>query len=215
MKDIYRGSNPFRSANVRPGANSFVFSHEGSVEQLFHELDHHRQAQIAGPHGTGKSTLMLSLMRLAASRGRAVAHHALGGNMTERMRAGRISERKRGDEVVGAIQREVSNVDFVAVDGFEQLSRSQRASIVRQCLENQTRLLITTHRDMGMPTLYRTRVDFDIARRVVAEICEREGAAKLPDAAHLAQLLRRHGGNLREMLFALYDEFSTASATDA
>lgn len=197
--DVYRSSNPFRSSNIRPGANAFVFADETTVDELFRQLCRNRQGEIVGPHGSGKSTLMIYVVRYAESEGWHVAHHILDAR----------NRWQRGNalEMLEEVDRALPEIDLVAVDGFEQLSRWQRSAIVRKCRAHRKYLLITSHHDMGLADIYRTRVNLDIAYRVVAEICGREQIPSTPSSAHLSELLSCYRGNLRETLFALYDEY--------
>ena len=196
--EVYRSSNPFRSSNIRPGANSFVFNSHVVVDDLFRELCRNRQGQIVGPHGSGKSTLMLNVVRCASAAGFRVAQYILDAR--HRVRQGPT------DQMLLGVDRALAEIDLLAIDGFEQLSRRERSLTVKKCRSRGKHLLITSHRDLGLADIYRTKVDLKIARCVVAEICDRE-LVPPPSDAQLEQLLRQHRGNLRETLFALYDEY--------
>jgi hypothetical protein len=64
-------------------------------------------------------------------------------------------------------------------------------------------LLVTAHRDRGLPTLTTTTVDDALAQRVVNELLQ--GDARVIAPGDVTQALHAHGGNLRDALFALYD----------
>lgn len=199
--DVYRSRNPFRSANIRPGANAFVFSGESSVDQVFQKLMRQRHCQIVGPHGSGKSTLMVAVIDFVKR---------------QRWNVHQLTLDARGTAIRGNIQRLLTaahratpTVDLVTVDGFEELSRWQRSALLRKCKLLDKHLLVTSHRDMGLADVFRTNVDLNVASRVVAAICDREHVPAKPNSAQLAELLGRYDGNLRETLFALYDEYQS------
>src|SRR5437016_5663581 len=81
MSDLPRDrtTNPFSTRFVRPGALPFRFSAGQTAASLvarLHEL--HWRAQIVGPHGTGKSTLLAALLpeiEAAGQQVRAIALH--------------------------------------------------------------------------------------------------------------------------------------------
>lgn len=201
----YRASNPFRSANIRPGANDFWFPDPASWQQIQDQIRQHRSCQIIGPHGTGKSTLFHQLADRCESWGWQVWRHVidprqptLEGLTTEAVQASaefRV-ERLRG------------------VDGYEQLTGSQRRALRKYCHTRGERLLITSHGPEGFHTLYKTFVDVPVARRVIVTILQRDGVDWQLDEARLESLLARHGGNLREVLFELFDIFAAVSASD-
>jgi hypothetical protein len=64
-------------------------------------------------------------------------------------------------------------------------------------------LVATCHADLGLPTLARTDVTLETALLVVERVVGKGFATD----AEIARLLEAHGGNLREVLFALYDVY--------
>jgi hypothetical protein len=91
---------------------------------------------------------------------------------------------------------------MLAIDGYEQLSRWNRLKIRRLCLRRRCGLLVTAHSDVGLPLLYHTVADFEIARRVVSELAPADGSIADSDVRRACQA---HHGDLREALFCLYD----------
>ncbi len=80
-------------------------------------------------------------------------------------------------------------------------------------------LVVTTHRDLGFATLARREMTRALAARVVAHLLG-ETSWPPPSLADLAIRLERQHGNLREVLFELYDEvergsFPSAEAMDS
>jgi RecA/RadA recombinase len=105
------------------------------------------------------------------------------------------------------------------------VARAQRDGIVVAALDDATvrsplrvlyararhrQLLVTAHHDLGLPTLCHLRVDLANTRAVVAHLL-REYPAYAPSDAALTALLVTHAGNLREVLFALYDRYEAGA----
>ena len=101
----------------------------------------------------------------------------------------------------------------MVIDGFEQLSWWQRWTIRRWAKSCDCKLLVTAHRDVGLPLLYETRISEDLARQVIQQAflvaC---GTADLPEPLERLpweHLLKKHRGNLRECLMEVYDLIET------
>jgi hypothetical protein len=155
--------NPFSSCHVRPGAVPWF----GDLEALYsrwHALG--QRAQIVGPHGTGKSTLL--------------AHLAL---------------RAKRDGIT------VTALDDATVRSPVRLAYARL---------RHRHLLVTAHRDLGLPTLYETRLDLAGARAVLGHLLRGHRVTGPSDEA-LRALLTKHGGNLREVLFDLYDQYEAGA----
>jgi hypothetical protein len=197
-------SNPFRSANIRPGATTFVA--EGiTIGSLIQRLVGLRQAQIIGPHGSGKSTLVQALHEHCSQMGWQVRKLVLDGRCDS-------SKRHWGD-LLAALTAGMTTNALCVIDGFELLPWWRRRQVIRDCRRDDQRLLITAHDEMGLPTLYRTCVDLRLAKRVVELILQRESSPAVVPEDQVRELLDQHRGNLRELLFALYDEYERGRLT--
>lgn len=205
--------NPFATCQTRPGQLRFVFRSGECCETLWARFQKAgRRGQIIGPHGTGKSTLVLEFTRFLGERG--IATHVFRGrpgSQHELMAAWRQGSIRPGD--------------VVAIDGYDQLPISarllRRFLLAYRCVG----LVVTTHREATLPVLYRTQVDLGTARMVLRQVWtaarSRTQAGARPDTANasegeialpcsddqLNRLLDRHRGNLREALFELYDRY--------
>jgi hypothetical protein len=193
---VYRPSNPFRTANIRPGANAFVFSRDADWLQLLNGLKEQRFCEIVGAHGTGKSTLLHQIITECQTWNWLVLRHVVDASKPVFSWMAINSTHDDKQEVLRT------------VDGFEQLSRKQRRLVLQHCQRNKERLLITSHHREGLALLHETRVDLAIARRVLETILYRERLSFHVQDELLQRLLQRHRGNLREVLFALFDLFS-------
>lgn len=185
--------NPFSASRVRPGALPFVFEPGRSVHDLVERLRKNGWwGEIVGAHGSGKSALLAVLLPAVRGAGR----QPFLVQLHDGQRALPVDLRQ-----VGAVRGET----LIAVDGYEQLCRWSRWRLKRFCRANDLGLLVASHCSVGLPELFRTETSPDLARRVV-ELLLRDQAWQVP-ADRLAECFQRHSGNLREVLFELYDWF--------
>lgn len=184
-------SNPFSTRFIRPGAIPFLFRSGEPAEQLVARLAEHRwRGQIVGPHGSGKSTLLAKLEEPLRVAGRRIWKLMLQDG-ERRMPHG------------WAREANLQEANQIVIDGYEQLSRLQRFATKLTCRRSGWGLLVTAHQSVGLPTIYQTAADVDLAQRVVDALLTGE-ADKLP-AEQIAVAYEQAGGNLRESLFLLYD----------
>ena len=147
------------------------------------------QGQIIGPHGSGKSTLLAALLPTLNQRRPLFAATLHDGKDRLPFDIGSLHE-----------------TSLLVVDGYEQLSWWQRRRLRVRCRPRRHGLLVTTHRDLGLPTLYRTQVTPELAQSLIEGLLgkvQRASFSMYDIEAHLA----RHHGNLREFLFDLYDRY--------
>jgi len=190
------GGNPFSTRRVRPGALGFIFSDSLSAKCLVKRLTmNHWWGQIVGPHGSGKSTLLASLIALIKPLGHNILHITL-------------HDRERHLPLVflnSILENAAESSDslLVIVDGYEQLSRWSRFRLKRLCRRERCGLLVTAHQSVGLPMLHRTEPSLDSAHRVVEHL--QQGYTTTVDSAEVDRCYAQQKGNLREMLFDLYD----------
>ena len=94
---------------------------------------------------------------------------------------------------------------IVIVDGYEQLSRWNRWRLQWLCRRRGWGLIVSSHRDTGLPDLLRVSVDLDRAERDCPPPA-RHGTC-LDRRRRTARCFTRHRGDLREMLMELYDVY--------
>lgn len=188
-------SNPFSTRFVRPGALAYKFppgvTAAGLVAQL---LRRGGRGQIVGPHGSGKSTLLASLRQPSTAAGYPVFTFALRDGERRLPRDWR-------KQVAGA------NARLVVVDGCEQLSWWSRALLKWHCRRNGWGLLVTSHRDLGLPTLCTTGTSVALAQQLAAVLAGDDGRIT---PAMVAESYRAADGDMRETLFRLYDRYEQA-----
>lgn len=184
-------SNPFATRFVRPGAIEFLLPEGQTLDSLVDTLDLHGwRGQILGPHGTGKSTLLHSLQPVLVERLRLLAWFTQNNG-------------ERSLNVTEADAAQWSSQTLVIVDGYEQLGWLAKRWLTATCDRTSAGLLVTTHTDMGLPTIFATQPSATLLQEVVAELTTlTNGIISADDVSHCYQ---QHAGNLREALFALYD----------
>lgn len=182
--------NPFATRWVRPGAIEYVFSDGQSAEGVVRRL----QAagwwgQIVGRHGSGKSSLVETLIPVLAGVGREPLLVALHDGQR------RLPQRQATDHPAAST--------LVIIDGYEQLSRTSRFGLKRRCRRAGCGLLVTAHASVGLPDLMQTEPNQMLATRLVERLMESDPGVitRVDIAASYAAC----GANVREMLFDLYN----------
>jgi hypothetical protein len=74
-----------------------------------------------------------------------------------------------------------------------------------------TGLLVTAHSSVGLPELCRTAVKVELACHIAGQL--QRGYPRLVTTQDVAERFPRHGGNLRELLFDLYDLYEQRQRT--
>jgi len=187
--------NPFSTRCVRPGAVPFLFPDDEDVQRLVGRLrERGWWGAVLGPHGSGKSALLATLVEALKRLPRRVLRVELHDR-----------ERRLPDHARRTLARDPP--EQLVVDGYEQLGRLARWRLRRTCRRRGLGLLVSAHRPVGLPELYRTRVDLDLARRLVEHLQAGYEPHVAGDDVVVAH--GRHGDNLRELLFALYDLYES------
>lgn len=185
--------NPFATRSVRPGALSYLFPPGVSARTLVEKLcDARWCGEIIGPHGAGKSTLLAELLPELEATGRRVIVGRMG-----------VGEHRVPREIIAA--RPWNSQTQLVVDGYEQLGWCRQQILRRQCARANCGLLVTAHAPTGLPALITLTPTRETVELVVQALL-----AKSPGAitrSEIDQAFSRHGGNVREMLFELYDRY--------
>ena len=174
-------SNPFRTSVVRPGAIAYQTSPQETLsftEGLIARLRQHRGGSIVGPHGSGKSTLVHSLVQAWSQQpvdGHPVSCQHLcfvmpaSPSFRDRWRHRRsLSERLR-DHLSRTVPAEDAETLWV-VDGAEQLSFLAYRHLIRTAKQQRLTLLATSHQPLpGLPVLHRTETSEAMIRQLTRD----------------------------------------------
>ena len=187
---------PFCTRRIRPGAIPYYFPQGKSVETLVDKLEANGwDGQIVGPHGSGKSTLLAAMLPEIARRGKRLVHLELQDGVRELPLL--LEEYELMDENT-----------LLAIDGYEQLSYWARRRIRNRGKQQKFGTLILAHISYGYPNLYRTVSELRTAKRLVTRLLKNTvvyiSDEMVEQQYHLCK------GNIREMLFSLYDVYECA-----
>jgi len=148
-----------------------------------------RRAAIVGPEGHGKTTLLEELARRLARDGLRLRWLRL-----------RHGEGRAARHALRELTRGVDGDDLLLVDGAQELG-----PLAWRRLRWRSRaaggLLVTSHRPGLLPTLIECRTSVELLAELLREL-DPAATVPLPSAA---ELLDRHGGNVRAALLAAYD----------
>jgi energy-coupling factor transporter ATP-binding protein EcfA2 len=197
MPDVESSTeNPFCTRCVRPGAVPYFFPQGLAIEDLLDKLSRNRwTGEIVGPHGSGKSTLLACLIAAIERTGRQTASFELHDGQRGLPRGWRR-------KIESAAQ--IASV-IVAVDGYEQLNAWNRFRLKRYCRRRNLGLLVTSHASVGLPEIFRTFASLETTRKIVELLMQKERITISGEI--IEDLFARHGANIRELLFDLYDIF--------
>ena len=196
--------NPFATRHTRPGRIE-PLDERGQPRDLGAVLEKLAalggRAAIRGPHGSGKTTLLEHLSQGLEDRGTAVER--------VRLRAWRDGAAAAVADVAAAFRAilRCAAGGTVCIDGWEQMGPAAAVAGALAWLRG-CGLVVTTHRSTRLPLL----VACDTSPVLLAAIVRRLpghaswGGSLIRDA-DLETSFSRHGGNIRESLYELYDRF--------
>jgi energy-coupling factor transporter ATP-binding protein EcfA2 len=213
--DSVAAHNPFAASRLRPGQIPYFFPPGDDLTALLERLARSRgRGQIIGSHGSGKSTLLAMLAAALRASGHQVVLLELHDGQ-RRLPAGWAPSaadavRAGAESSTGTVHNRAAGsarlpCTLIFVDGYEQLGWLARWQLKRRCRRAGWGLVVTSHRPVGWPTLAVTRVDLDVARAVVDALA-RDFPLR-PSVEDVSTAYARCGGDLREMLFDLYDRY--------
>jgi len=189
-------ANPFATRYTRPGALPPLdaLGRPRDVSRLVDfVLLRGGAAAVVGPHGTGKSTLLVAIAAELAARGRLAGCVTLRRWLDAPLVVRSLAAAPRGSTL--------------CIDGWERMTPpigglARLLAVTRGC-----GLIVTTHRPCRMPLTVRTASSPRLFDRLVERLPDHGGRI---GPADLARALARHGGNLRDSLAELYDLFEIA-----
>lgn len=201
--------NPFSTRFIQPGAISYE-CFDGTVTELaerFLKLQSKR-GSIIGPHGSGKSTLVASLeSRFEAFLPDSKIHPL------------RFSTDSSASRSLKTSVRQWTPFSIAILDGYEQLRFWSRFTIEWIARARSISILATAHRPVrGFETIWETSVNESSSKWVVEQLMQQAGvlnsANELLQSDAWSRSRAKHGQNLRESLFDMYDWWQNRQTTD-
>ena len=215
--------NPFSTRKTSPGQVPFFFGNcdfdslagkiAGNESEFGHLYDHFVQfdywAQIVGGHGTGKTTFLAHFIALLNKNGHPVGQIALHDG--QRKLPQEFWEQQKS--MAADFKRSASKKPSITIiDGYEQLSLLQKSWLQWFAFNNKLGLLVTTHtKKRHFPVLFQTKTNFDILLLIVEHLFREQNDLTPPDRVLCLSLFERHRGNLRDVLFELYDHYEASA----
>lgn len=195
-------TNPFATRFVSPGCIPYFFQSSSDLQHVLNAGDTAQwQAQIVGPHGSGKTTLVHHLASYLQSRFDSIEYLIVRGHLSVQR-----CQSFPANSVIPSPQLENlyrdSNRRLLVIDGVERLSWLQRSLLRSDCHRRKMGLIVTTHRRLNwLPVIFETSIDHlrfhKILDHLGVDACEND----------FSTLTKLHHGNCREMLFDLYDRY--------
>ncbi len=147
---------------------------------------------IVGPHGSGKTNLLVHLAAALAT------HEGSLGPL-------RIRSHRDAVGILRSILAAAAGT-VVCIDSWEQMGLATRLSVQAAAAWQRCGLLVTSHAATALPTLMECRTSPAMLAAIVAALPDTGGSITQAD---IADACDRHAGNLRDALADLYDRFES------
>ena len=200
--------NPFSTRFIQPGAIPYQFFNGENANKLAQQFLSMKSKRgiIVGPHGSGKSTLVATILQEIATLSPKLSTHSV-----------RFSTNQSPARALRSSLAQWQPNSVVVLDGYEQLSLWSRWQADRRARSQSVSILATAHQPVrGFDLLWQTSVDENSSRWVVEKLLVQAGAVAsvetLVDSAAWQRSREQHGQNLRESLFDMYDWWQSIEA---
>jgi hypothetical protein len=191
-------TNPFATRWTRPGAIPFVFAGGSTLLDLVSRLQANDwRGAIVGPHGSGKSTLLAAIVPAIEAAGRRALVIRLHNGQRRLPLTRRDFRQLRGSTVL-------------AIDGYEQLGWWTRCWLAARCSHRGLGLLVTSHAKVRLPVIFSTVPSLSLIEQLTKNYLPNH--AGLITRSDLVRAWQRHGPDVRETFFELYNVFELRRA---
>lgn len=205
MNPPSRLSNPFATCWTRPDV---LPRHEragqGADDLLVQLKKATWQGQVVGPHGSGKTSLLMEVNRRLSERKRTPLWLPI--------------EASKVRPLIRQICRFADDRTVVLMEGFERANRWHQHRLLAACAGRGSGWLITTHerlRSRRTPVVAQVRATVETALLLYEHLTQQRSSPVTRD--HVVRSFREQSGNLREVWFDLYEqhEMRTGKRTTA
>ncbi len=187
-------ANPFRTAEID---HLEYYCPELSLISLVDRLQQlNQRAMLVGPHGSGKSTLLRCIATQLSGRYNIC-------NVLLRTDHPNLNSSQRQN------LRQLSNKDFLLVDGFEQLSSWAKFRLMKWSTRAGG-VLLTSHVDGPLPSLHSHRNSLSTTTAMVEKVLTESLSPCL--RSRISHLHRQHGDDMRSVFQSLYNDWATSDA---
>lgn len=203
--------NPFSTRKTTPGKIPWHFGDDSLRDdpiindfyEKFRNFDY--RSQITGGHGTGKTTFLYEFVRYLECQKHIVNHFTLhDGQRSFPLKFWERQNLLASQFLYGAMKE----IPITVVDGYEQLALAQKIRLRRACRKGKCGLLITTHRPAWrLPVLRHTETTDATLQHIIRYLFRDLPDMEPPNENLCRTLFDRHQGNLRNVLFDLYDYY--------
>ncbi len=218
--DWFFEPNPFAAETIRAGVEPFVFPPGITSQSLWTKFaEGGWLGQIVGPHGSGKTTLVRTLLQHPPWSKVLAEVYVCKARSCKLVECRAAAEGDSFCKVVKGCLR-TRGGKLIVIDGAEQIPMMVRSMILALAMLRGIKLLVTSHKEFRhFSTLLHLKPTFPLAWELVSARLERarqwRAACGLPGVDLNEDVVRvifeKHRGNIREMLFELYDIYESLS----
>ncbi|TWT91313.1 ATP-binding protein [Stieleria varia] len=214
-------TNPFATSRTSPGVVPYRFApgRRGGnpqaanmhLETLLAALKECRRGLIVGPHGTGKTTLVHSLLPKLQRAYPMVSFNHLSSDPSDGWFKRFIARLKHYRKIRGEMLR-LPGDGLLVVDGWEQLSRYSRYRLARSAFLRNINLLATAHRRItGWTVVAETSTSPEMIQSLAGDLlAETPHEIKKLVADQIKSRRVSERTNVRELWFDMYDVVAKA-----
>jgi hypothetical protein len=212
-----RPTNPFSTSRIAPSQVAYHFpvsETEADVDKLERLLAKIRQSPrsvIVGPHGTGKSTLLQTLLPRLQQIFPAVVFIQLCGDPSVGHPKQLIERYRRARQIRRALHQPVQQ-GLLVVDGWEQLPKLSQLQLAWSASIRKQTLLATSHRNLrGWSLLHQTKPTQDVILSLADNLLH--GVSDDIFTLVIDDLKNRNvtpTTNVRDLWFEMYDKVEDA-----